>query len=175
MHETLAPLSAESAAHPEALAEITSVLVNPTVFPTPDGFSHRLNPLQGHNPSLLETPLSQRHTDFSLGRQNPPIRIQKWGERGEIKILPSEHKRITFLLHPTVPSPPSLHFLLLLFLILFQVWQPMCFFFLHRNRHNSEFEPGSSSTNTAWPRADSRETQRHGKKCPGYPQAAKHI
>lgn len=49
------------------------------------------------------------------------------------------------------------------------------FFFLHRNRHNSEPEPASSSTNTAWPEADSRETRRHGNKCPGEPGAAKHM
>lgn len=89
----------------------------PNVFPTPAGFSHPLNSLHGQDPSQLETPQLKTHrfqSDFAhLGRQNPPLTIQKWGERGEVKIPPSEHKKIIFLLHPTLPSPPSLHFLLL--------------------------------------------------------------
>lgn len=124
VHETLAAWTPRSAAHPEALAEITEIKF---CAAEPQGVSHA----SWVQPPSESTPWFWFHGSFppcwkfkatqiavwlcTPGRQNPPLTIQNWGERGEIKIPPSEHKRITFLLHPTLPSPPSLHFLLLLF------------------------------------------------------------
>lgn len=78
----------------------------------PTEFTSWSGSLPAGNTPQLKTHRFQ--SDFArLGRQNPPLSIQKWEERGEIQIPPSEHKRIAFPLHPTLPSPPSLHFLLL--------------------------------------------------------------
>lgn len=131
VHETLAARTPPSAAHPEALAEITEIKFcaagpQPTEF-TPWFWFHGSFPPCWKHPSVKATQVSVWLC--TPGKAKPTPHYSKVGREGwnqdstfraqEDHISSPPHTPLTTL--PPLPSSP--------FLILFQVWQPVCFFF----------------------------------------------
>lgn len=135
MGGTRAPLTSNCAAHPQlwqeqAPSSPVSCRAGPRCFP------HRCVHQRGS-----AAPAAAAGSESSRAARTPPVQARLLvclcepektkasrynplpGGGGRIEPSPSRHARITFLLHPVLPplSPSP-------FLILVQVWQPVCFF-----------------------------------------------